>query len=103
MVKWISQRSSEPLLWVRVLLGAQRRLFGTRKAELYEVSRPNSEPGSRNFLSGDEENIRDRVLLGAHCKYLKITTKAKVIFFYTVPAGLSFYEGGGGGDFSLNS
>lgn len=24
MVKWISQRSSEPLLWVRVLLGAQK-------------------------------------------------------------------------------
>ncbi len=26
MVKWISQRSSEPLLWVRVLLGAQNKL-----------------------------------------------------------------------------
>ena len=27
VVKWISQRSSKPLFWVRILAGAQKRVF----------------------------------------------------------------------------
>ena len=60
MVKWLSQQSSELLLWVRVLLGA-------------------------------------------HCKYMKIANDPKAIFFCSVLAGLSGGEGGGGGDFALSS
>ena len=36
VVKWISQRSSEPLLWVRILPGAQKVSLETPKK--YEKS-----------------------------------------------------------------
>ncbi len=73
MVKWISQRSSEPLLWVRILLGAQIMKNFSIPSEVSRIPETLEKAGYKAYLIGG--CVRD-LILGRKPKDWDVTTNA---------------------------